>query len=124
MISQGLFERWVEETVESLPPFFRERIDNVLFVVEEQPDPELGFEDAGDLLGLYQGIPLPERSVWQENPIYPDVITLYKKNIEAICQTTAQIKRQIAETVLHELGHYFGLDETEMDAIEAQWLDS
>lgn len=122
-VSPETFERWVGEAIDTLPVFFKGRIDNVLFVVEDTPDPEVGLEDSEGLLGLYQGVPLTQRSVWQDEPGYPDVITLYQKNIEAICQSSAQVQRQIAETVFHELGHYFGLDEDEMDAIEAQWLD-
>lgn len=121
MVSQAAFERWVEEAIESLPAFFRDRIQNVAFVVEDEPSPEVLEEHPRDLLGLYQGVPLPERSVWQDVPPLPDVITLYQKNIEAACRTPAEVKREIALTVMHELGHYFGLSEEEMDAVEAQW---
>lgn len=122
MVDSEIFERWVGETVESLPPFFKDRIDNVLFVVEALPDPEVQAAHPGCLLGLYQGVPLTERSVWHTGPSFPDMITLYQVNIEAICKTEADIKRQIQETVLHEVGHYFGLSEAQMDAIEVEWL--
>src|SRR5574337_932583 len=117
MVSFEAFERWVEETIRSLPDFFKDRIDNVAFVIEDEPDSSVLEEHPRDLLGLYQGVPLPERSVWQDFPTLPDVITLYKKNIESICDDEAEAKRQIAQTVLHELGHYFGLSEEEMDVI-------
>lgn len=121
MVSQETFERWVEEAIGSLPAFFTERIQNVAFVVEDEPSPDVLEEHPQDLLGLYQGVPLPERSVWQDLPPMPDVITLYQKNIESICRTQAEVKRQIALTVMHELGHYFGLSEEEMEAVEARW---
>lgn len=117
-IDRETFERWVAEAVDDLPPFFRERIQNVLFVVEDRPPPELA--GGRTLLGLYQGVPLPQRTVWQDVG-QPDVITLYQRNIEAICRTPAQVRRQVRETVLHEVGHYFGLDEDELQAIEEAW---
>ncbi|HEY5596840.1 MAG TPA: metallopeptidase family protein [Candidatus Bipolaricaulota bacterium] len=123
MVSQATFERWVGEAIGSLPAFFTERIQNVAFVVEDVPSPEVLEEHPQDLLGLYQGVPLPERSVWQDLPPMPDVITLYQKNIESICRNQAEVKRQIALTVMHELGHYFGLSEEEMDAVETRWAE-
>lgn len=114
-----MFEQCVNDTIDALPPFFKERIENVLFVVEDRPPPDEPYGDT--ILGLYEGIPLPERSVMQEGFIYPDVITLYKKNIEAISRNDDDIRQQIKETVWHELGHYFGLDENQMDEIERQW---
>jgi len=120
-VSLEVFERWVEETLRALPAFFRQRIDNVLFVVEDVPAPEVQRLHPGRLLGLYHGIPVPQRSLWHEGPTFPDEITLYKKNIEAVCRDEDELKRQIQQTVLHELGHYFGMDEAQMDAVEATW---
>ncbi len=121
-VGRETFERWMAETVDSLPPFFGDRIDNVLFVVEDVPDPEVQTEFGSMLLGLYQGVPLPERTVWQ-TVMQPDVITLYQRNIESICRNRDEVRRQIQQTVLHEVGHYFGLDEDELERIEAEWLD-
>jgi len=123
-VSQATFERWMEQTISDLPAFFKARIDNVLFVVEDVPDSEVQREHPQRLLGLYRGVPLPERSVWHQGPAYPDVITLYKRNIERICHDERELKRQIKQTVLHELGHYFGMDESQMDVVEANWLKS
>jgi len=121
MVSDEAFDQWVAEAVESLPPFFKDRIENVIFVVEDKPDPDVEPEHPEDLLGLYQGVPLPERSVFEDGLPLPDVVTLYKNNIEAISADEAEVRRQIYETVFHEIGHYFGLDEDQMDAIEAEW---
>jgi len=121
-IDRETFERWVGETVDALPPFFGDRIDNVLFVVEDVPPPEVESDFGEMLLGLYQGVPLPERTVWQ-TVMQPDVITLYQRNIESICRDRDEVRRQIQETVLHEVGHYFGLDEDELERIEAEWID-
>jgi predicted Zn-dependent protease with MMP-like domain len=122
MVSDDVFDQWVDDAVESLPPYFKDRIDNVIFAVEDKPDPDdLEPDHPDDVLGLYIGIPLPERSVFEEHFALPDVIIVYKDNIEAISDDEAEIKRQIYETVFHEIGHYFGMSESAMDAIEAEW---
>jgi predicted Zn-dependent protease with MMP-like domain len=112
------FEELAAEAVEDLPAFFRRRLDNVAIVVEEAPTPELladgGLtqEDAETLLGLYVGTPLEERSVL-DTRMHPDMIYLFQKNIEAICETEEEIRHEIRATVIHELGHYFGIQDEE-----------
>lgn len=107
------FERLVWEAVESLPQFFRERLQNVMIVVEDRPDPP-----DETLLGLYHGIPLTERSVFSDQS-QPDIIYIFQKNIEALAHGDAdEIRRQIRITVMHEIGHYFGLDEAQLAALE------
>ena len=112
------FEELVWQAVESLPPQIKERLENVAVVIEDLPSPEVRAEFGDDLLfGLYQGTPLTERSVWNFQP-QPDVITIFQKNIEAECQTEAEIRDEIRTTVIHEIGHYFGLDEARLDVLE------
>jgi predicted Zn-dependent protease with MMP-like domain len=67
------------------------------------------------LLGLFHGIPRTEKSVFSAAP--PDRIFLYRRNIEAVCRTDAEVRRQIRATLLHEVGHYFGLSEDELRAV-------
>src|SRR5438876_9467142 len=110
------FENIVEGTFDRLPPQFRNVIDNVGVVVEDYPDDELvrklRLRSNRDLLGLYQGIPLPARGTWYGmTPVSPDKISLYQKNIESHCQTDDEIKDKIYEVLLHEIGHYFGMTE-------------
>lgn len=112
-VSRKRFEELVERAVEELPEFFKEKLENVAIVIEDVPPPEVQRELGPDILGLYQGVPLPERSVWSQYP-YPDVIAIYQRNIEAICRSEAEIIQQIKETVMHEIGHYFGLDEEKL----------
>ena len=81
--------------------------------VEDSPPQES--EPGTLLLGLYHGVPLTERSTFFAAP--PDRIFLYQKNIEAICQTDEQIRRQVRETLLHEVGHYFGMTEDELRSV-------
>jgi predicted Zn-dependent protease with MMP-like domain len=112
-MDRAAFEKLVWQAVESLPRFFQERLQNVMIVIEDKPDPP---DDS--LLGLYQGVPLTERSVFSHQ-IEPDIIYIFQKNIEAIAGNDPQeIRRQVRITVMHELGHYFGLDEEQLAVLE------
>ncbi|MBI1743051.1 metallopeptidase family protein [Candidatus Acetothermia bacterium] len=114
------FEELVWQAVESLPPLIKERLENVVIAIEDVPSREIQAEFGDDLLfGLYQGTPLPERSVWNFEP-QPDVIYIFQKNIESVCQTEDQIRDEIRTTVIHEIGHYFGLDEAQLEVLEKE----
>jgi predicted Zn-dependent protease with MMP-like domain len=104
------FEALVEQALEDLPLEFRKRLSNVAIIVEDLPP--AGIEKQGLLLGLFHGIPRREKSVFYSSP--PDHIFLYQRNIEAVSRSDADIRRQIRETLLHEVGHYFGLKEEEL----------
>jgi predicted Zn-dependent protease with MMP-like domain len=110
------FIKVVEETLDSLPREFRSRIRNVAVLVEDvpanQPLPEPG-QQRRLLLGLFHGLPRTKKSTF-DLPTGPDHIVLYKKNIEAVCSSEAEIRKQIRLTVIHELGHYFGMDEEQL----------
>lgn len=103
------FEALVEQALRSLPRTFREKLTNIAIIVEDRPTEE---PERGLLLGLFHGIPRTEKSVFFSSP--PDRIFLYQRNIEAICRSDAEIRRQIRATLLHEVGHYFGLSEDEL----------
>jgi predicted Zn-dependent protease with MMP-like domain len=104
------FEKLVEEALAEVPPRFRRRLRNVVIVVEDEP-PRPG------LLGLYQGRPLTTRSVSQ--PIAePDRITIYQGPHERMARNAGELRRAVAETVWHEVGHYFGMDEQRVRAAE------
>jgi predicted Zn-dependent protease with MMP-like domain len=104
------FEKLVEEAFERLPEVFRSRISNVAIIVEDLPPRES--EPGTLLLGLFHGVPRTEKSTFYATP--PDHIFLYQKNIEAVCSSDEEIRRQVRDTLLHELGHYFGLSEEEL----------
>jgi predicted Zn-dependent protease with MMP-like domain len=112
-MDRNKFEKLVEQALAQLPKIFRERISNVAILVEDSPPREPDREAI--LLGLFHGVPRTEKSVFQATP--PDRIFLYQKNIEAVCSTDAEVRRQIRETLLHELGHYFGLSEDELRGV-------
>ena len=116
--------RDVERAVRDYPPRFRREMDNVALVVEDEPEPErlaeMEIEPPDTLYGLYEGIPLPERE-WTHGNVLPDVITIYQRPILEDCEDEDDIVKAIGETVIHEFGHYFGLDEDQIDEIEALW---
>ena len=110
------FVKVVEETLDSLPQEFRSRIRNVAVLVEDvprnQPSPQPG-QQRRLLLGVFHGVPTTKKSIF-DLPSGPDHIVLYQKNIEAVCSSEAEVREQIRLTVIHELGHYFGLDEEQL----------
>ncbi|HMK31159.1 MAG TPA: metallopeptidase family protein [Terriglobales bacterium] len=110
------FVKVVEEELASLPQEFRSRIRNVAVLIENtppnQPSPRSG-QQRRLLLGLFHGVPTTKKSVF-DLPTGPDYIVLYQKNIEAICSSEAAVREQIRLTVMHELGHYFGMDENQL----------
>ena len=115
------FERIVEEAVKSLPEAFRSRIENVVIRVAESPNRRQsrtqdvkGHEPS--LYGLYEGIPKTERSV-DDTFQQPDRITIFKRAIERDHKSRPAMVKCIQETVLHELGHYFGLDDSQLDEL-------
>jgi predicted Zn-dependent protease with MMP-like domain len=118
------FEKLVERALRTIPRRFRDAMTNVAVVVEDEPSTALLDEmeiDPGEtLFGLYQGTPLPERA-WGHGNTLPDRVTIYQRPIEDECDTDDEIVKTIGETVIHEFGHYFGLSEEEIEAIEEQY---
>ena len=112
-MERGKFEALVAEALDGLPRKFRERLTNVAVIVEDSPPAEP--ESGGILLGLFHGIPRTEKSVFWASP--PDRIYLYQRNIEAVCRSESEIRRQVRATLLHEVGHYFGLSEEELRGV-------
>lgn len=118
------FTRLVEEALRRIPRRFRDAIQNVAVVVEDEPPPDvledLGIEPPDTLFGLYQGTPLPERG-WGHGNALPDRIAIYQRPIEEACGTEEEMRETIVETVIHEFGHYFGLTEEEIEDIEERY---
>ena len=122
------FVKLVEEALDSLPSRFRERIHNVAVLVENVPPEKLsrrssrniGIIDSDDaeklVLGVFEGVPTTKKSVF-DLTVGPDRIVLYQKNIEAVCSNEDEIRREIRLTVLHELGHYFGMTEAQLEDV-------
>ena len=110
------FVKVVEEALDSLPQEFRSRIKNVAILVEDFP-PNQSSPSPGQprrlLLGVFHGVPATQRSVFDLS-VGPSHIVLYQKNIEAVCSNDAEVRHRIRQTLIHELGHYFGMTEEQL----------
>jgi len=108
------FRRLVREAVAMLPAPLLDRVQNVAIVIERRPTARerkaTGLGPGKTLLGLYHGIPLTHRGE-NYNLVPPDKISIYQEPIEEICQTDDEVREQVRKTVLHELAHYFGIDD-------------
>ena len=116
------FEQLVQEAVEALPPELKDQLENVAILVEEEPPPDALGEDGGpgedqDLLGLYHGVSRKERGFWYGNTL-PDRIVIYRQPLEGISASLEELRKNVRETVFHEVGHYFGFDEEELRDLE------
>jgi predicted Zn-dependent protease with MMP-like domain len=108
------FEKLVSEAVNALPDQFLSRLDNVEIVVEDFPSLDIqqieGLESPYDLLGYYEGVPLTERGDGSPGWL-PDRITVFQKPLEAICTSRLELVEEVQRTVVHEVAHYFGIEE-------------
>ena len=124
MVSREQFALLVQQALEEIPARFRREMVNVAVVVEDEPPPdvleemEVGPDDT--LFGLYQGTPLTERG-WGYGNALPDRISIYQGPIEEECEDEEEIRDCVAETVIHEFGHYFGMSEDEIEEIEEKY---
>jgi predicted Zn-dependent protease with MMP-like domain len=118
------FRELVNEALESIPRTFRDALQNIAIVVEDEPSNtqlrEVGIEPPETLLGLYEGTPLTERQ-WAHGNTLPDKITLFQLPIEDASDDEDDVVVASGETLIHEIGHYFGLSEEEIEAIEEQY---
>jgi predicted Zn-dependent protease with MMP-like domain len=118
------FRRLVTEAITLIPRRFRREMKNLALVVEDEPDAdlleEMEIEPPDSLYGLYQGTPLTERT-WDHGNSLPDRITLYQRPIEEDCEDEDEVRAVIGETLIHEVGHYFGLSEEEIEEIEEKY---
>jgi predicted Zn-dependent protease with MMP-like domain len=117
-VSREYFESLVEKAVETLPEEYRRYFANITIIVEDYPESEDKRQvDLKDrlLLGLFSGVPYTKKGGFFDIPYpLPDKIILYQKNIEKICSTEEELIKQIQETLIHEVGHYFGLSERDL----------
>jgi predicted Zn-dependent protease with MMP-like domain len=117
------FEALAVLALKRLPKFFKKKMKNVGVVVEDRAPrdllSEMGLRSSYELLGLYQGVPLDRRGFYYGN-VLPDKITLYQIPIESICQTKEEMEEKVREVVIHEVGHYFGLDDKRLKELEEE----
>ena len=115
------FEKIVEKALTDLPKEFKELIENLVVLVEDEAPPEVyrqtGAHPFSRILGTYQGVPYTHRGPYYGN-ILPDRITIYQRPIEEICRSEEEIIIQVQKTVLHEIWHYFGRTDKEIEQLE------
>jgi predicted Zn-dependent protease with MMP-like domain len=126
-VTRDDFDALVEQALATIPERFRDALKNVAIVVEDEPSDEQldsvddGTMDESDtLLGLYEGTPLTERQ-WDDGNRLPDKVTLFQGPIEDASEDSEDVVIAIGETLIHEIGHYFGLSEDEIQEIEEKY---
>jgi len=114
------FEKLVDRSLQRLPRKFLDALQNITIEVEDEPEDEIledmGIED-GALYGLYQGVPITERE-WNYGNVLPDRIAIYQGPIERDARTPEEIEEIVLDTVVHEIGHYFGFSDETLYEIE------
>jgi predicted Zn-dependent protease with MMP-like domain len=114
------FEKLVARSLQRLPKKFLDALQNITIEVEDEPEEEIladmGIED-GALYGLYQGVPITERE-WNYGNVLPDRIAIYQGPIERNARNDEEIEKIVLDTVVHEIGHYFGFDDKTLYEIE------
>jgi len=119
-MDKNKFERLVGRSLQRLPKKFLDALQNITIEVEDEPEDEIledmGIED-GALYGLYQGVPITERE-WNFGNVLPDRIVIYQGPIERNAANDGEIEEIVLDTVVHEIGHYFGFDDKTLYEIE------
>ncbi len=117
-IEPGAFEDLVRQAIDGLPAEYRRFLKNVAIVVEEKPSREvlddLGLESEDELLGLYSGTSLDDQSFFSAGGQLPSQISIYRAPILRLCRSAEEVVEEVRDTVVHEIGHHFGLDDDEM----------
>jgi predicted Zn-dependent protease with MMP-like domain len=123
-VNRSTFEHLVADALAGIPARFRKAMANIAIIVENEPSPalldEMAIEPPDTLLGLYQGVPLTQRS-WDYGNALPDRILIFQGPHERAAEDEDDLVVAIGETLIHEIGHYFGLSEEEIEAIEEQY---
>ena len=117
------FERLIRESVASLPEELKNKLENVAIMIEENPPAQATVrEDSGqNLLGLYHGIMKKDRGFWYGN-VLPDQIIIYRQPLERMSSSLDDLRENVRQTVIHEIGHYFGFDEGELQRLEEEYF--
>jgi predicted Zn-dependent protease with MMP-like domain len=117
-ISDEEFEQWVQAAIKGLPRRYRLYLDMVLVVVEARADhtvlEELGLDSPDELLGLYTSISVADESFFGASGQLPAQIAIYRESILRLCHSKDEVMQEVRDTVVHELGHHFGLSDGEM----------
>ena len=123
-VDRKAFEQLVADALASIPSRFRQAMENIAIVVEDEPSPQLladmDIDPPDTLLGLYQGTPLTERS-WAHGNTLPDRVLIFQGPHERAADDADDLVVAIGETLIHEIGHYFGMSEEQIEEIEEHY---
>ncbi len=119
-LTERQFDDRVQRALDRIPEPFQAAMDNLVITVEKRPSKALlasmGLPPGEPLFGVFDGVPLTERSA-MDPPLYPDRIVLFQEPLEAYCRSLAELEREIEITLVHEMAHYLGMDEAEIEAL-------
>ena len=107
-VTETRFEELVDDALDSVPDALFEAMDNVVVLIADR------HPDEPDLLGLYEGVALTERDGWWAAGSLPDRITIFRNPTLAFCETVEEVTEEVAITVVHEIAHHFGIDDTRL----------
>jgi predicted Zn-dependent protease with MMP-like domain len=113
-VSDERFEQMVADALDAIPPELGEAMENVAVVVEQWPTPQQAARAGGTLLGLYEGIPITRRGPISYGGVAPDHITVFRGTLCALALDEADLEQRVRVTVLHEVGHYFGMSDARL----------
>jgi predicted Zn-dependent protease with MMP-like domain len=113
-LRRARFARLVRNALAELPAEFRERIRNVEIVIDDEPSPEQ-IRDRGTLLGIYEGVPLTDRSA--QEPYLPDRISIFRLPIERMTASPRRQAEIVRDTVVHEIAHHFGISDERLEQL-------
>lgn len=122
LVSDEEFEKYLSEAIDNVPEPYGSRLDNVAFILEDDPTPQQRIQQQlapyQTLFGLYEGVPLPNRG--GRTKLLPDKITIFKNPLMGASPDQAHLKANIGHTVWHEVAHYFGLDHQKIDELDSK----
>jgi predicted Zn-dependent protease with MMP-like domain len=125
-INDQEFEKLVSEAIDAIPPLYQQHLQNVAFLIENEPTQEqrmqLKLYPNETLFGLYEGVPLPGRGGMTK--LLPDKITIFKNPALAFAQTREELNKHLRHTIWHEVAHYYGLDHRRIHELERNNSDN
>ena len=121
-LDEEKFEKYLAEAIDNVPAPYNEHLQNVAFILEDQPTPEqrqrLNLYPNETLFGLYEGVPLPARNGTLK--LLPDKITIFKYPLLAASHNEQELRDNIGHTVWHEVAHYYGLDHKRIHELDSK----
>ena len=120
-LNQKEFDKAVRRAYQRIPAEIRDRMENVVLTVQKRPTQEMleemGYPPDEPLLGLYEGVSLQEHSFFSSPPLHPDTIFIFQEPLEEMCESLAELEREIEITVVHEVAHFLGISDERLEEL-------